>query len=215
MDEAAALRAQVWRLQARLAENSPERPIPAPRGLPNALVERGAIPQPEPVDCADGEAPARFGLRRGPLRRGRQPKRLRKAVTYLFPRLPSADPDFTGEPSPSAWTLQNPFWVFAPPMTPAPSCDAVRFGSESAPSAWFSIAGFDASNAVCVGRVETLFDAPGVPGGGFEFRASNGCSCMVPAVVPRTVGGTIGWDDSAPCYQGNVGLTGVHDAPRT
>ena len=87
MDEAAALRAQVRRLQARLAENGPERPVPAPRGLPTAPVERGAIPQPEPVDCADGEAPARFGLRRGPLRRGRQPKRPRKAVTYLFPRL--------------------------------------------------------------------------------------------------------------------------------
>jgi hypothetical protein len=124
MDEAAALRAQVRRLQARLAENGPERPVPS-------------------------------------------------------------------------------------------SCDALRFGSESAPAAWFSIAGFDASNAACVGRAETVFNAPGVPGGGFEFRSSNGCNCMVSAVVPLTVGGTVGWDDSAPCYQGNVGLTGVHDAPRT
>jgi hypothetical protein len=33
MDEAAALRAQVRRLQARLAENGPERPLPAPREL--------------------------------------------------------------------------------------------------------------------------------------------------------------------------------------
>ena len=87
MDEAAALRAQVRRLQARLAENGPERTVLAPRGLPTAPVEGGAIPQPEPVDCADGEAPARFGLRRGPLRQGRQPKRPGKAVTYLFPRL--------------------------------------------------------------------------------------------------------------------------------
>jgi hypothetical protein len=51
------------------------------------VIERGQMPRPEPVDCADGQEPPRFGMRSGPLRRGKMPKRPRKVVTYMFPRL--------------------------------------------------------------------------------------------------------------------------------
>ncbi|MBL8614464.1 MAG: hypothetical protein JNM72_02535 [Deltaproteobacteria bacterium] len=88
MDEAAALRALARRLSAQLeAHDKRPKPMQVPRGTPSPVIERGQMPRPEPVDCADGQEPPRFGMRSGPLRRGKMPKRPRKVVTYMFPRL--------------------------------------------------------------------------------------------------------------------------------
>lgn len=87
LDEAGAERHAL-----RLAALSPgarvvqERAV-APRGGPATVPMRGEVPAPPPVDCTEGSAPERFGLRSGAMRRGRWPKRPRREVTYMFPRL--------------------------------------------------------------------------------------------------------------------------------
>lgn len=88
MDEAAGLRALARRLSAQLeAQDKRPKPVQVPRGAPVPVIERGQMPQPEPLDCGVGLKAPRFGLRSGPLRRGKMPKRPRKVVTYMFPRL--------------------------------------------------------------------------------------------------------------------------------
>lgn len=129
------------------------------------------------------------------------------------------DPDFSSEQNPKKWTLQNPVWVTTPPFSSSQNCEALRFGSETGPSPWFGVGGFDPSSAACVGAAAAIFGNPGDEGGGFAFQSSNGCNCMASAVLPTAPsvlgGGDISVNDLTPCYTSNVGLFGVYDAPRT
>jgi hypothetical protein len=142
MDEAAALRSLARRLSAQLELRNPlGTPMAVPRGAPRVEPVRGQLPQPEPVDCADGQAPPRFKLRSGPTRQGPMLRRPRKVVTYMFPRLRGGMQVEDGEllmglrslrgalarglvPQIDQLSARRPLMTAGPPAPPTPSTAA-------------------------------------------------------------------------------------------
>jgi hypothetical protein len=124
---------------------------------------------------------------------------------------PSAEPDFTGRTKRDGEN-DRAFWVYEW-VSPFLGCHAVRDGEEDRD---LNVGKFKKGpQTVCVGRYEVGLDAPGVWGGGFDFRTTDGCICAAPASTDTSA--TTGWTYTTPssCTDYTLGARGVYHVPTT
>jgi hypothetical protein len=124
---------------------------------------------------------------------------------------PSPESDFADRPKREGEN-ERAFWVYKW-ANPFLSCQFVREGDEGRE---FSQEEFGKGpRTVCLGQYEVDLNAPGVWGGGFRFKTTDGCVCAAPASMDPSA--TVGWTYTTPssCKNHALGARGVYYVPTT